>query len=72
MTKISKNSYCSHIPGAPGCLEVEAAGNGVNIKDFAGEEQSWYGLASEGFDVDAFKAHTSAGYDICKLSGGKC
>lgn len=48
--------------GGPGGLEVEAAGQGVDVEDFPGEEQAGLQAALHGLEVDFFQADSAAGH----------
>ena len=50
-----------HISRGPGCLQIEAAGDGINVEHFAGKEEVRAYLALQGMQVDVAEADTAAG-----------
>ena len=50
--------------GAPGSLEIEAAGNGVYIKDFASEVEPFMALGLKRGKVHVAKGDTACGHEL--------
>ena len=58
-----------NVGGGPGCLEIEAARNAVDVKHFAYKIKRWTGTALKGIGVDGRKGDASAS-DEFVLEGG--
>ena len=50
-----------YISRGPGCLQIEAAGDGIDVEHFAGKEEVRAHLALQGMQVDVVEADTAAG-----------
>ena len=50
-----------HIPRGPGGLQIEAAGDGIDVEHFAGKEEVRAHLALQGMQVDVAEADAAAG-----------
>ena len=50
--------------GGPGGLEVEAAGDAIDIEDLAGEVEAGDGLALHRFELDVIERDATAGYEF--------
>ena len=50
-----------HISRGPGCLQIEATGDGIDVEHFAGKEEVWAYLALQGMQVDVAEADAAAG-----------
>ena len=52
---------CHRIGCCPGGLEVETAGDAVDVEDFASEIEMWHMTAFEGGEVDGLQRHAATG-----------
>ena len=50
-----------HISRGPGGLQIEAAGDGIDVEHFAGKEEVRAYLALQGMQVDVAEADAAAG-----------
>ena len=50
-----------HIPRGPGGLQIEAAGDGIDVEHLAGKEEVRAHLALQGMQVDVAEADAAAG-----------
>ena len=50
-----------HISRGPGGLQIEAAGDGIDVEHFAGKEEVRAHLALQGMQVDVAEADAAAG-----------
>ena len=57
------------VGGGPGGLEVEAAGDAVDVKELAGEVEAGAVAALKGAGVDGAEGHAAAGDELV-LEGG--
>ena len=58
-----------HIPSSnparcPGGLEIEAAGDAVNVQQFAGKKQSGTNTALHGFEIHLVQPDPAAGHEL--------
>ena len=71
-----KTGFCARLQmsgdergGGPGGLEVEAAGEGVDVQDFAGEEEAGVLAGFEGGRADGGHRHAAGGdkllFELC-------
>ena len=58
--------YCGsgEVAGGPGGLEVEAAGDAVDVEDFACEIEVGVGLAFHRFEIEVFQVHSATGDEL--------
>jgi hypothetical protein len=59
-----RHGFASKSPASPGGLEVEAAGDAVDIEAFAPEVESGDLATLHGSEVDFFQAHAAAGHEF--------
>ena len=50
-----------HIPRGPGGLQIEAAGDGIDVEHLAGKEEVRAHLTLQGMQVDVAEADAAAG-----------
>ena len=50
-----------HIPCGPGSLQIEAAGDGIDVEHFSCKEEVRAHLALQGMQVDVVEADAAAG-----------
>tara|TARA_B100000614_G_scaffold17802_1_gene14616 strand:+ start:1130 stop:1321 length:192 start_codon:yes stop_codon:yes gene_type:complete len=56
--------FASNVSARPGGLEVEAAGDAVDVQALSGEVQAVYQLALHGFEIDFLETDAAAGDEL--------
>lgn len=50
------------LPGGPGCLEIEASSNAVDIEDFPCKMEVWDDAAFHGLEIDFVRCDSTTGH----------
>ena len=61
---MAQDTFCHRIGCCPGGLEVEAAGDAVDVEDFACEIEVGHMTAFEGGEVDGLERHPATGDEL--------
>ena len=64
MVELPADGLCGSEAGGPGGLEVEAAGNGIYVKDFSCKVKVRMFFGLEGVRVNFLEADSAAGYEL--------